>query len=258
MFPGLHQTQNGGLFTRTRNLGNRLMACPKESNLFPGEKHLQLGRCTASYAGPGTRFFERADRGDVGRGPIDAVCAYNHDREYAKAGVGMHRNTMDKASAGTLVREADHEFLSCVDKYKATAPRNARLAKAGFRAKMLGEDMGVAKKHSIAELSRQDLGDMDRLGKSRVDELLSTARTDFPPDEALEKLRGQTGLGKMDSEQMKRVYNLARHCCQEGGMAASKENIKNVLAAVTHEAASDTTVGPEDPTFDMQKSLRVR
>ena len=255
MFPALQQTQNGGLFTRTRNLGNRLMACPKEANLFPGEKHLQLGRCTASYAGPGTRWFERADRGDVGTGPIDAVCAYNHDREYAKAGVEMHRGTMDKTEAGDLVRGADHDFLACVDKYKGTAPRNARIARAGFRAKMMGEDMGVAKKHSIAKLSKRDLGDMDRLGESRVDELLSTARTDFPPAAALEKLRGQTGLGKMDSEQMKKVYNLTRHCCQEGGLLPSHKNIANVLKAVVQDATGDKRIGPEDPTFSMQKNL---
>ena len=94
MLPALQNTrerQTGGFLTGARNFANRALGCPTEAKLFPGEKHAQLGRCSAST---GTRFLTRVERGDVGHGPIDSLCSYEHDRAYSKAGVGMQRGDL--------------------------------------------------------------------------------------------------------------------------------------------------------------------
>ena len=102
---------------------------------FPGEKHLITRKgVTMNFAGPGTRLKERLARGDMpvgGPNSIDAA-AKLHDIAYARA-----RSWED-------VRKADRKFLKDVDQSTA-GTLSKKFVKGLFKAKMIGEDVGLVK-----------------------------------------------------------------------------------------------------------------
>ena len=163
-----------GVIQRVRNKASRLAGCPEESQLFPGENHMQAGKCSASFAGPGTHWLRRANRGDRGRGPIDSICAYNHDLDYTKTGLALKDNKITKEQGAQQVRAADIEFIQCVEKHKRGSKVNSTIATAAFKAKMAAEDRGVSPGFHNAD--KTTVADAKELGEKRVKTLLSKRR----------------------------------------------------------------------------------
>lgn len=114
------------------------MMNPKNSNWrsgFAGEKHLLTKKgITYNWCGPGTNVSKRLERGDMGvdNEGLDLVCK-THDIDYYNA-----KNWND-------VRTADTKFLTNVDNTQIGS-KSKTFIKGLFKAKMLGEDVGLLKK----------------------------------------------------------------------------------------------------------------
>ena len=247
--------RGGGFLTGARNALGSALGCPQESRLFPGEKHAQLGRCNASYMGPGTAFLTRADRGDEGRGPIDGLCSYNHDLSYQKAGIGMYEGQMTKTQAGDAVRAADQTFLGCVDRYRRTAPVNARIATGLFRAKMQAEDAGVLGKAKIAELSTRNITELTSMRPDKVQQILTTRREGWPPTKALAKLRKQTGMGLADDAMRAAVRTVQTFFQAAGKQVPTLAQIPKILKTVIKARQQGAGVAKSDPTYALQRAI---
>ena len=257
MFPALQNTreqQTGGFLTGARNFANRALGCPTEAKLFPGEKHAQLGRCSASYMGPGTRFLTRVERGDVGRGPIDSLCSYEHDRAYSKAGVGMQRGDLTEDAAGEIVQAADTKFLACVSRHRASAPANAALATKLFRVKRAAEDKLGFPRAAIAKLSKANITEMKTLGPERVDSLLDRARD----EKWLENVQKQSGMGMVPRERMlKAIRGVSDHFAARGNTQPTTKQVTSLLKKVVRARtrAGKRIIPANDPTSRLNAQL---
>jgi len=105
---------------------------------FAGEKHLLSKKgLTYNYCGPGTNLAARLERGDPGldNDGLDLVCKA-HDIEYRDA------------KTWNDVRKADKKFIERVDQ-TTIGDASKKFIKGVFKAKMLGEDVGVVKPSSF-------------------------------------------------------------------------------------------------------------
>ncbi len=103
-----------------------------------GEKHLLTKRgITYNWCGPGTNVSARLQRGDKGidDAGLDLACK-SHDLDYTRA-----KDWSD-------VRKADKQFIKNLDK-TTIGPKSKKLIKGLFKAKMLGEDIGIVKPSSF-------------------------------------------------------------------------------------------------------------
>lgn len=144
-YRGFPQLKGRGIISGMRNIGRKILS--KLSNvegltdLFAGERHLPM----ANFLGPGTKIEKRVARGDVGVSAADKA-AKIHDLDYSKIAKMMKDD--ENYDFAKDVREADKKFLSSLEKGKKTDKSrlnkvHTKMAKAGIKLKLLGEDLGV-------------------------------------------------------------------------------------------------------------------
>jgi len=255
MFPGLQNSRHqygSGIVTSLRNKANRALKCPPQSHLYPGEHHLQLGRCSAAYAGPGTRFFKRQARGDEPIGPVDE-CAEEHDRAYARAGYGLHTGESTEEQAGELVRTSDRAFVTCVNSKRKQAPVNARLAMRGFKAKMAAEDRLGVPRSKLVRLSKSDLADIEEIGEAKARSILRMS------DKSVAKIQKQAGLGMVPAARMRAVLKRVGHYfSRRGNDAPSHAQVTALLKRVVKQrrASGKRVILPAgDPMAKLTKQI---
>lgn len=128
-----------------RNLG-RYVICPKETKaLMKGEHHAPC----ANYAGPGTQYKLRAQRGDKPTSNGD-MAAMAHDKAFDEIYDGIKNGTMSKEEASQKVREADDALIATIKHLNRHSPEGNKLFTN------MTKQLIVAKKHA------EDLGLLDR------------------------------------------------------------------------------------------------
>ena len=156
---GLDDIYGSKKATQIKNYLGQSSKNPNRRPGFVGERHIILpskyGWTMANYCGPKTNLSQRIARGDPGvDGPngIDAQCKI-HDIEYRNA------KTVED------VREADKKLIRNVKKSSGN-PVAKKAVIAAFKAKQLGEDLGVLNKASFSHLAGQ--GRKKKLPASRL------------------------------------------------------------------------------------------
>jgi hypothetical protein len=125
-----------------RNIG-RYFVCPEETKaLMSGELHAPC----ANYAGPGTHYKMRAERGDKPTSNGDAA-AMAHDKAFNEVSTGLRNKTMSKEEAIKKVRLADEAMLETIRTLNRDNPEGNKLftsmSKQLIASKIALEEFGL-------------------------------------------------------------------------------------------------------------------
>jgi hypothetical protein len=96
-----------------RDFGRRKLCPDKTAPAYDGENHAPC----ANFCGPGTRIYDRIQRGDQPVNSADAACMH-HDLDYAKIVEEQKDGKLNDQQVVARVREADDAMLAAVARTK--------------------------------------------------------------------------------------------------------------------------------------------
>jgi hypothetical protein len=132
----------GRLHQSAVDLGRRKLCPNATAPNFPGENHAPC----ANFCGPGTRVYDRIQRGDQPVNSADAACK-QHDLDYARIVEEQRAGKLTSEQVDQQVREADDRMLRAVERTKGEGGLVSRfhhaVGKQVISAKKKLEDAGV-------------------------------------------------------------------------------------------------------------------
>ena len=132
----------GRLHKSAVNLGRRTLCPEATAPNFAGENHAPC----ANFCGPGTRVYERIERGDKPINSADAACM-QHDLDYAEIVDDQRAGRLTREQVPQRVREADNRMLEALRQTQGDSGRmlgfHRAIGQQIISAKKKLEDMGL-------------------------------------------------------------------------------------------------------------------